>query len=677
MTTPHNRIGTRSPVSPRSPRKSKTGFKSFYRDQMNHLKSRKLKPIHLIYIFAGVLLLLLSGVTNHLGKKSRITHEWLNEEVKISPSYEDVLFFDEAVMKNVRATFEGSRSWLKWAAESVLEVTVADKLDQFQVLPLLATVDRRPLTANKQMKLDADGLHKDGDLLGCALTATTFVSKIENVYMSTIKDFPVECSVCLQFTNREDMNSFLPGVGFQPQSGYQESIATKCFGGLAENSARFVKWQSKDERFEGFGYPFTVDCTLPNGIKELTCRELSKMQNNIETVDELQSIYLQTKFTLDGYFADPYAKTFHVFSRWPWEALQSHDDDRRKIAKALPKTWNDSSSDFIPKSKHDMKLLHIEGPGYTMEHYNGGSTLRSAKHDKDKKGGLHFRLLVNLFHLARNAPNSSHMMAIVDGQARASFKAMQVILNTKLQDLFDSYGNVFTNNYTLDKDELIPIANMKGNASKRIKASSMTLKELLRSRGISLHIVPVASPSLSFEKSVCGGQYTFAAYVAARYAADYHVMMYIDGDTAMIEGSSGSLRDVLYDRFFSEKSTKCAGHRIRLIEQFVKPEDDKIKRILQCTEEVALDANKWKYLNDNCHLKEGHIVARTDSILAMSVHHPDTDTKYTPEGIEDCITPGNKENDRYFLKSNEFVQLHLRNRLRKDECVCFADVKNA
>ena len=47
----------------------------------------------------------------------------------------------------------------------------------------------------------------------------------------------------------------------------------------------------------------------------------------------------------------------------------------------------------------------------------------------------------------------------------------------------------------------------------------------------------------------------------------------------------------------------------------------------------------------------------------------------THKGIEDCITPGNKENDRYFLKSDEFVQLHLRNRLRKDECVCFADVK--
>ena len=112
---------------------------------------------------------------------------------------------------------------------------------------------------------------------------------------------------------------------------------------------------------------------------------------------------------------------------------------------------------------------------------------------------------------------------------------------------------------------------------------------------------------------------------------------------------------------------------MRLIEQYVKPEDEKTTRILQCTEDISLNKQKWAYANENCHLKEGHIVARTDSILAMSVHHPDTDSKYVPEGVEDCISRGNKVNDRYFLKADEFVQFHLRNRLRKDECTCFAD----
>lgn len=594
------------------------------------------------------------------------------EHYSSQSSFDDVLYFDEAAMKNVRATYEGARSWLKWAASTILEVTVADKLDTFQAIPLLATVDRRPLTARKQME-KADGLHDNGNLLGCALTSTTFLSNLENMYAQSYKDFPTQCDVCIQFSNREDMHGFLPGVGYEQISDYQESTATKCFGGVASNSARFMKWQKQDSRFEGFGYPITVDCALPNGIRELTCREITKLHNRMEVTDGVQAIYLQTKFSLDGYFGDVYPKTFHAFSRWPWAAVQSHDDDRSKIGSSLPETWDDTASKFVPNSVRDMKFLHVEGPGYAMGEYNGSITLKSVQNDPDSKGGIHFRLVVNLFHLIRNSPQSTHMMAIVDGQARTTHRAMQALLSTKLEDVFHSYSNVFTEGYLKNTSKLISKYSMKGKLNQDTKPSEMTLAELLHLRGIKIHIVPITTPSLTFEKSVCGGQYTFAAYLAARFAADYHVIMYVDGDTAMIEGSERSLPEILYDRFFSKNSSKCAGHRIRLIEQYVKPEDDRVERVLQCSEEASLNKAKWDYANANCHLKEGHIVARTDSIWAMSVHHPDTDIDFVPEGIEDCISPGNKENDRYFLKADEFVQLHLRNRIRKDECVCFGN----
>ncbi len=656
---------------------SKLGLNRFHDYVKRHKTSKLTRLQYITFITLTLLSISLIKFTNTTTRnalRSRGSGD-TSTNLIIHPSYQfdGVLYFDEAAMKNVRATFEGARSWLKWAAETILDVTVADKLEQFQTLPLLATVDRRPLTARKQMKLDKEGLHDNGNLLGCAVQATTFVSKIESLYLDTYKDFPVQCDVCFQFSNREDMDGFLPGVGYEPIGKSQESIATKCFSGTATNTARFASWQSNDERFEGFGYPFTVDCTLPNGIRELTCREISKMQNRIESTEHLQSIYLQTRFTLDGYFGDVYAKTFHVFSRWPWTALQSHDDDRRKIAKSLPKTWNDYSSKFVPSSVYELELLHIEGPGYSMGEYGGKPTLKSMVNNNDSKGGLHFRLLVNLFHLIRNAPHSTHMMAIVDGQARTSYNALKKLLGTKLHDLYSSYGDVFTDYYFLKNTGVIPIKSMKGKANIKGRITKMTLSDLLRLRGIKLHIVPITSPSLSFEKSVCGGQYTFAAYLAARFAADYHVMMYLDGDTAMIEGSSRSLQEILYERFFSKNSSKCAGHRIRLIEQFVKPEDDRTERVLQCSADVALNEKKWKYANKHCHLKEGHIAARTDSILAMSVHHPDTNVEYVPEGIEDCITPGNKLNDRYVIREDEFVQLHLRNRLRKDECVCFGD----
>jgi hypothetical protein len=140
----------------------------------------------------------------------------------------------------------------------------------------------------------------------------------------------------------------------------------------------------------------------------------------------------------------------------------------------------------------------------------------------------------------------------------------------------------------------------------------------------------------------------------------------------MVE-SSDTLQTVLYNRFFSKQSTKCAGHRLRLIEQYVKPENESIQKVLQCTQDLSSDRVKWKYAMENCHLKEGHVVARSDSIYAFSVHHPDTLPDYLPTGVEDCITPGNEETDRYFLKESEFVQLHLRNRERKPECTCFVN----
>lgn len=68
------------------------------------------------------------------------------------------------------------------------------------------------------------------------------------------------------------------------------------------------------------------------------------------------------------------------------------------------------------------------------------------------------------------------------------------------------------------------------------------------------------------------------------------------------------------------------------------------------------------------------MVARTDSIHEFNIHHPDTLKKFMTKGVRDCITPGNKETDEYFLTQDEIVQIHLKDRERKKECTCFADV---
>lgn len=587
--------------------------------------------------------------------------------------YNDVLYFDVVALQNIQATYDGAHSHIEWSPRSIPDVVPTDDLHgQFQAVPLLATVDRRPLIVRKQLKDDAHRskqLVADGNLMGCALASTTFVSNLESQHLKHYKEYRPTCDVCFQFSNREDMEKFVPGVGYEPLKPNQRSIATKCFGGKATVSARFADWQQKDERFNGFGYPWIVDCILPNGIEELTCREITRMQNEIENRDDLQGIYFRTRFYVDGWFGI-WSKQFVVHSRWPWKAVMSHDDDRSKIARKVSQTWDDVKSGYVPANARELTLAHVEGPGYDKTEYKGKLALKSVSIHSDSKGGVHTRLISNLFHLIRNAPGSTHMLAVVDGQAKKSYEQIVELLQTKISVLYPNYGDiVFHNIDEMKQLDLIPLSKMASSKALRW-TSDMTLLELLRFRGIRIHMVPITTPSIAFERNVCGGQYSFAPYLAARFAADYHVIMFIDGDTAIVE-SSKTLQSILYDRFFSKMSSKCAGHRLRLIEQYVKPEDENIDRLLQCTHDITSNRSKWNFAMKNCHLKEGHIVARTDSIYSFSVHHPDTLKDYLPKGVEDCITPGNEESDRYFLKENEFVQLHLRDRERKAECTCF------
>lgn len=199
---------------------------------------------------------------------------------------------------------------------------------------------------------------------------------------------------------------------------------------------------------------------------------------------------------------------------------------------------------------------------------------------------------------------------------------------------------------------------------------------MLHIRGIRLHILPLTTPSIAFEKNVCGVQYAFTSYLAARFAADYQAIMYIDGDSAVIEHNNRLLQEILYKRLFSLKSSKCVGHRFRLLEQFVKPEDESNDRVLECTRQLSTNQTKWNYVNRHCNLKKGHIAVRADSIFEFNVHHPDTLREYLLQGVQDCIMPGNEETKEYFFGHEEVVQIHLRNRERKAVCTCFTEVQD-
>ncbi len=603
-------------------------------------------------------------------------------------NFSDVLIFDEHVWANIRATYEGARSFTEWALFDDPSIRRRQELHyanntrvlaQFQTLPLQATVDRRPIIVRKQLIEDGkrfQSLTDGGKLLGCAITGSTFVSDLELLEVKNYvsEDYNPTCAVCFQFSNYPDMASFLPELEFIEQS----TLPQKCFAGKATASAKFAAWQQDDPRFKGFGHQWQVDCVLPDGIKELTCREISRMQNGIDLQNDLQiqSISFLTKFQLDGWFRKPgsdddmtdIVRPFRINAEWPWAAVTSHDDDRSAIASELSTSWNDVNSKFVPSDHHEMTLAHVEGPVFD-------NSFKSLNSDRDRisKNGSHPQLLAsNLFHLIRNAPGSTHMIAVVDSQARRSFNAILALLNTSISELFKEHGNsVFGDESSLYHQDLIPIHKWKSK-SLNDSTKGITLSDLLRMRGIKIHMLPIITPPLVFEKTVSGGQYTFTPYLAARYAADYQAMLYVDSDTALIEGSDQrTLNEIIYDRFFGPKSTKCAGHRLRLIEHYIKPEHYNNKAMLQCTKNLVLNKKKWRYAMKNCNLKIGHIVGRTDSIYAFNIHHPDTLPEYLPKGVENCINIGSMNfTPPYPLEEDEVVQLHLRNRQRKAECSC-------
>eukprot|EP00573_Skeletonema_grethae_P011446 CAMPEP_0201711580 /NCGR_PEP_ID=MMETSP0578-20130828/59213_1 /ASSEMBLY_ACC=CAM_ASM_000663 /TAXON_ID=267565 /ORGANISM="Skeletonema grethea, Strain CCMP 1804" /LENGTH=355 /DNA_ID=CAMNT_0048200631 /DNA_START=84 /DNA_END=1148 /DNA_ORIENTATION=+ len=313
----------------------------------------------------------------------------------------DVLKFDEHVLANILETYTGARSFTEWPPD----IKPHGDINQFQTIPLHATVDRRPIIVRKQLMEDKkNGLNlaDNGRLLGCAINGGTFISDLELLETEHQKQ---TCDVCFQFSNQEQMSNFVPNSGYTLEPKLQ-SLPTKCFKGKATVTGQFAKWQKSDHRFRGFGYQWHVDCTLPNGIQELTCRQISRMQNEIGLNDNLHKIYFKTKFDLFGWFRWPdqdddkesLARRFSIHTEWPWAAVMSHDDDRSAIADSLSMSWNDVESKFVPSSHYEMSLAHVEGPGYDKTENNGHPSLKSMTADKLSQGGIHPRLVSNLFH---------------------------------------------------------------------------------------------------------------------------------------------------------------------------------------------------------------------------------------------------------------------------------------
>ena len=304
-------------------------------------------------IICALSILVLLGIVNdrlNFDVISCTTPHESDEHFRQHPE-EAVVMLDQFSLSNSRVTIA--------AATSV--VSSSSKVD-IKAQPLFSTIDRRPITVRRQMAHDTD--HEDGQLLGCAFHTNTMVSHINFIDLpNSFKEKDASCSVCLQFSTHTRAHEFSSLSVIE-----KDSPTTACIAGRVRLHSKFTHFQKKTLRRRPLkhGYPWTVDCELPNGQKQLTCRELSRLSD--KSADTIERIYAQTKFRMAAAKYD----NFTVVSTWPWSALQTHDDNRRWIAQNNPANATDISSVFVPANGKELQLAFTEGPSYSQENIKGG-----------------------------------------------------------------------------------------------------------------------------------------------------------------------------------------------------------------------------------------------------------------------------------------------------------------
>merc|ERR550539_170791 len=104
------------------------------------------------------------------------------------------------------------------------------------------------------------------------------------------------------------------------------------------------------------------------------------------------------------------------------------------------------------------------------------------------------------------------MIAVVDGQLNRTKSRILQMLHMKVSELYPKYGTaIFSDIDEMKKLNRIPISDMDKVPRNK---NDITLMELLHIREIKIMLVPLATPASAFERSVCGGQYTFTPYLA-------------------------------------------------------------------------------------------------------------------------------------------------------------------
>lgn len=556
------------------------------------------------------------------------------------PGLREVVYVDRSVLENVRSYWEGAQSCINCNGVFSRATDLADI--KFVAQPLMATVDKRPVTIRKQMQ----STKVASQPLGCAVSTNTMVTGLGHVLPGSFKgrEDEAECFVCFETSSLEYAETFLLLV-----SQRKLVDSTVCVHGVPDLYERFSSWQFKSRPADK-AYPWTVDCTFPSGFETLTCSGLSSLQG--QPPEELQRVYVLTSFTLTQ---SPASNSYplRISSRWPWAALRSPIDAMFTSA--------DNGFRISPSKPLDIKLAYFQGPNFEVATESTRFSLRSST-TGPIYGGSHIRLISQLLHLIERSHNAVFFMGVPDGQVNSTLTHISQLLQASLNETLPSHGRFIEKiqSYARLNAPYLFVRPFSSSAERHL-----TLNHLMLAVNLEICIVPLPTPALAFEKLLISGQYAFSSYMAARYSAVFDVLVYFDGDAVPSLGPSaqGSLLDIFFETFFGREAHNCHGAQLTLVEWSIPTELSTPDSIVRCVEQFhERTRHNWTRGVQDCVQAYGNIAARGDSVQAMSVHYVDVNPEYLPQGVKYC--PG------FALHRDKIVELHLTKKKRPSECTC-------
>ncbi len=166
------------------------------------------------------------------------------------------------------------------------------------------------------------------------------------------------------------------------------------------------------------------------------------------------------------------------------------------------------------------------------------------------------------------------------------------------------------------------------------------------------------------------GQYAWDAWIVARFAADFQVMMYFDGDAEPLRllpgGGAHNLREFVFQAMFGQYH--CASFRLPLVNQFLNVDAGNPRDYdMVCASRLIQDTARFDHAISHCIKGQGNAFGRTDSIHQFDVHFGDI---MPGEDATKGTTKWCWEISREIGMRQGFVEIHLTTRHDWDHCKC-------